>query len=175
MPTYTLVREVDGRPVAVVSALDKETAMQQRQPGLFLVDGEFQGKWKWDGSKMIPFDRDFEQLKIMLESRIIRQEVERFNNPVNTTQGEFRPSTENYLLLQLAEASGHLQEVHFLNGTAKILLHEQLQQISGEIYAALTERIKIREEAYATLAGATKREDLADLLLIYWPEEGTDP
>lgn len=175
MPTYTLVREVDGRPVALVSALDKESAMLQRQPGMLLVEGEFQGKWKWNGSKMIPHDRDFEQLKIMLESRIVRQEVERFSSPVNTTQGEFRPSNESYLLLQLAEASGHLQEVNFLNGVPKILLHEQLQQVSGEIYAALTERIKIREEAYATLASAQKREDLVDLLLIYWPEEGTDP
>jgi hypothetical protein len=78
-----------------------------------------------------------------------------------------------FQLLALGAGSDHGQYFRFANGEVRFLLHDQLAHLCGVVYNHLIDQRDKQERLLIQVKKATTREELKDLLAVYWPDEGS--
>lgn len=175
METFTLVRESDGVPLVKIDASSIESANRQVQPGHFIVVGDWLGKWKWNGTEMVPSERAFEELKSQLYLKMFTSEISIHSTEIVTTFGTIVPTNESLSLINLAACSRKTQAFTFNDGVPKTLTATEFETLSDEVYSAMSARINKRSEDLITLRQAVNRTQLLGLIATYWPTEESDP
>lgn len=173
MPTYTLVRESDGVPVALLSALEEETVQQNVQEGLTAVEGNWLGRYRMVNGKMVESERDFEELKVQLQWRILDKFTIESGEPVQAVEGKVRTDDHSVQLLLLGASSAHGEYFRFDDGTTRFLLQDQFARICSVVYNYLIDNRDKQERLLLQIKKAQTREELQPILDEYWPEENS--